>query len=59
MEKDISKEMIDKRILYKLERHGAIAEDWVKEITPEGNYVKIGRTWYRIYKSIVVSILEQ
>jgi len=53
----INKEMLGKRILYKLHRL-FIREGIVKEISPNGEYVKINSEWYSIFDIDVLDILE-
>ncbi|RLG04812.1 MAG: hypothetical protein DRN68_09495 [Thaumarchaeota archaeon] len=53
----INKEMLGKRILYKLHRL-FIREGIIEEISPNGEYVKINSEWYSIFDIDVLDVLE-
>jgi len=53
----VNKEMLGKRILYRC-RFYSILEGIVKEISPNGEYVKIGGVWYDISDIEVLDVLE-
>lgn len=59
MEIEINEELVNKRVLYKLNEHGAVGEGTIKEISPECNYIKIDERWYNIEKPFIVSVLSE
>ena len=55
----VNKEMLGKRILYKYRYFSSnIKEGVVEEISPNGEYVKIGGAWYNLFDIEVLDILE-
>ena len=53
-----SREMIGKRIIYSLRSASFIYEGVVQEISPNENYVKINKEWFRISDIKVLDVLD-
>ena len=52
---EINKDLIGKRVLYKLHLFDILREGVIKEISPSGDYIKINDGWY---ESDVIRIVE-
>ena len=58
MEMEISKELVGKRVLYRIYPYLDIKEGVIKEISPSGNYIKIGGVWYPTIGLTIIEELE-